>query len=98
MFDKAVTTPGPENREFTRRRALRSGRLLWQNRSCSLDCVIRDQSDGGVRIRVAAISQLPREVELHLPTDMQVRPCEVRWQRGQEVGLRFSGPAAPLEA
>ena len=59
----------------------RSGRVL--------DCVVRDLSAGGARLRVADGGAVPQEFELFLKQTGEYRPARVRWRRPTEVGIAF---------
>ena len=84
------TNSDDDNRRASlRRRTLRSARILWNGRSSTLECVIRDQSEGGARVRLTDPTPLPKQVELHFLNDNMVVACETCWSRGSEYGLRF---------
>ena len=58
------------------------------------DCVIKDVSEVGARIKLAAESAiLPKEFELILLTEAISYPVLLRWRRDAECGVEFTGPA-----
>jgi hypothetical protein len=59
----------------------RSGRVI--------DCVVRDISNKGARLKVADPSLVPQQFELFLKETGSFRPSVVRWRRGKEVGIAF---------
>ncbi len=56
----------------------------------SLDCVIRDISATGARLKVADPSQVPLAFELVARDRGIDRPAHVRWRKNNEVGVSFS--------
>ena len=57
-----------------------------------IPCVIRDLSDKGAKIVLASTHQIPGTFDLqipHLPGVEEARRCELRWQVGDIIGLRF---------
>lgn len=56
----------------------------------SLDCVIKDISATGARLKVADPSQVPGAFELVARDRGIDRPAHVRWRKNNEVGVSFS--------
>jgi hypothetical protein len=77
-------------RAAVRRRTLKAGRIVLTDRT-SLDCTIRDMSDGGARLEFPAITLLPHEFGLMVVAENVIIPCEPAWQRGLSWGVRFTG-------
>jgi hypothetical protein len=65
------------------------GKLILANGSRTLDCVILDISEGGARVSVGVLMDLPKNVYLWQPAADAVFECEVRWREAKYVGLRF---------
>ena len=62
----------------------------------SLPCVIRDISKGGVMIELAGEEPLPQKFVLDIPGNISTRRlCELAWQTGAMVGLKFLAPLMP---
>lgn len=80
---------GKSKRELARQRVLRSGKIIYDNRSCLIDCQIRDMSISGCRVRVANTLNLPGHFELQIIGVAQPRLCGVRWRTPSELGLQF---------
>lgn len=76
-------------RRHVRRRVLRRAKLVYNNGTCTLDCEIRDISDGGCRVRLGSPILLPKFLELHIQGDALERKCEIRWRSTKELGLLF---------
>ena len=85
-----------EHRSSIRRRTLKEGKVILTD-STVIDCRIRDMSDTGARLEFGALTNLPREFRLLVVSTNTVMPVSVAWQRGQLVGVYFTGPsqAAP---
>ena len=54
-----------------------------------IDCVVRDISAKGARLRVPDAGAVPSEFELLLKNSGEARPARVRWRKGVEVGVSF---------
>ena len=54
-------------------------------------CVVRDMSDNGARLALGVPGLAPAEFVLQFSPDGSVgRRCEVRWQRGGDIGVKFT--------
>src|SRR5262249_53556904 len=54
-------------------------------------CFVKDMSDTGARLALIAPGMAPREFVLQFAPDGSVgRRCQVRWQRGKEIGVQFT--------
>lgn len=78
-----------EQRGGRRQRVLLAGRLVYGDAHLTLDCAIRDLSEGGARIRLASPVLLPTQVWLIEVRSATAFSCEVTWRRAPEVGLKF---------
>jgi hypothetical protein len=83
-------TPG-DLRLSQRRRLLKDGRIVVRRGWSLIDCTIRDTSTGGARLSVQPVCDLPREFDLLYVAEGKLVPCELRWRRGDRVGVRFTG-------
>jgi hypothetical protein len=70
----------------TRRTALKGGRIVYQGGS--VECRIRNISDGGARLELTGQQLLPHTFELHI-TGMPARTCSLRWARDNLIGVQF---------
>jgi hypothetical protein len=69
-----------------RRTALKSGRIVHPGGS--VECKLRNISDGGARLEMAGQQLLPHTFELEIP-GMPTRQCSLRWAKGNLVGVQF---------
>jgi hypothetical protein len=61
-----------------------------------IECMLRDVSPSGAKLVQSIEVSLPSNFDLYFTTDGRVaRKCELAWQRGTEVGLRFIGRKVP---
>lgn len=52
------------------------------------DCVIRNLSDGGAKLEVAAVKGIPQSFELLVPGH-RPQQCRVVWRALRELGVQF---------
>ena len=75
-----------------RHRVLNGGKLILHDGQSLIDCVIRDMSDSGAKVRITIPTLLPKQIELLVVKNNMIYPAEVRWNRNSEAGLHFTGP------
>ncbi len=78
-----------EARSDSRRRTLKSGKIIFNNRQSVLDCTVRDLSKTGCRIIVASQTDMPADFELHLPGSDDRFQCQIIWRKKLEAGVKF---------
>lgn len=54
-----------------------------------VDCIIRNLSDGGAKLEVAAVAGLPNSFDLVAPGH-RPHACRVAWRALREMGVQFS--------
>jgi hypothetical protein len=54
-----------------------------------IDCVVKDISATGARLRVPDAGAVPQQFELLIKGTGEYRPAHVRWRRKAEVGVSF---------
>jgi len=83
--------PTVEGRKTVRRRVLLAGKVIYNEGTFTVDCRIRDLSDGGARIILPVGQVIPTRVVL---LDVRARiayDAEVAWMKSPEIGLKFLG-------
>lgn len=85
---------GSELRAVRRRRTLKLGTVVLSDWS-TIDCVIRDMSATGARLRFMTVTRLPAAFGVMIVDEALVYPAEKRWVRGTDVGVLFVGPPKP---
>jgi hypothetical protein len=79
----------PSNRrEQFRRTVLKGARIVFNERQSTLNCRVRDVTEGGARLDLMTQQLLPHEFEL-LMSGSPTRRCGLRWANGTFVGVRF---------
>ena len=81
-----------------RRRMLKSGVIAYNNRFCTLPCMVRDVSATGARLRVDTSVSAPDTFELIIESDGLEASAEVVWRRANELGVRFIGAPRQVAA
>jgi PilZ domain len=88
-----------DNRRSNRKRALLSGRIIFNNRCSVIDCTVRDISDTGARIAFAHPVQIPQEFELDIPKRGPAVRARVMWSNGNDHGVSFvAGSGLPANS
>lgn len=85
-----------EKRVAPRKRVLKAGTIVFNNRSSTLSCTVRDLSDTGARLRVQKGHAVPSRFELRIEVDGFEVPCTVAWKKGEDVGVVFDAPPTKL--
>jgi PilZ domain-containing protein len=84
-----MTATSDERRTLLRKRSFLQGRLYFNNRRSSLDCLVRDISDQGAKLKVSDSIAIPEFVELHIPNKDETYRAKVQWRTGFEIGVTF---------
>lgn len=77
-----------EKRANPRQRTLKGARIVFNDKSSTLDCVVRNLSEGGARLKVASVVGIPDSFSLRFE-DGRSFECRVVWRRGEELGVEF---------
>lgn len=78
-----------DERSGLRKRSLLSGKLVSEAGDVSFDCVIRDLSETGARVKLPVGFVIPDSLWLiHVVGGVAYR-VEVRWRNDRELGLSF---------
>jgi hypothetical protein len=80
-----------EKRKEQRSRTLFSAKILLPGRHAVIDCVVRDLSASGARIKVDEVAIVPVEFDLVIaaPSGERRQRCRVIWRRPTEIGVAF---------
>ena len=87
-----IPTSRPKIERAQRYRVLNGGKLIVNDGQSVIDCVIRDMSEGGAKVRLTIPTMLPKQLEMLVVKNNMLYPVEVRWNRNSEAGLQFTGP------
>ena len=86
-----------QRREYPRLRVLKGAKIVVGTSSL-LDCIVRDLTSGGARIRVPSAANLPDEFAITFDGGRTCRPCRVTWRSFGETGVEFSDPNSQPDA
>jgi PilZ domain len=78
-----------EGRIAPRRRMLKSGKIAYSERHVTIDCLVRDMSATGARLKVEGSVSAPDTFELLIPLDGLEANCQVVWRAGVDLGIKF---------
>ena len=78
-----------ERRTSTRQKSFLQGRILFNNRRSSVDCLVRDISERGAKLVFSDAVAIPDVVELYLPGKEEVHRVRLQWRKGEEIGVGF---------
>jgi PilZ domain len=78
-----------ERRSLSRQKSFLQGRIYFNNRRSTVDCLIRDYSDTGARLKFSETIAVPEVIELFIPNKEEIHRARVEWRSGNEMGVSF---------
>jgi len=90
----AQNNAAAHQRKHQRIRVLKGARLHFHNKLVSIDCMMRDLSAGGARLRLNGPVGLPDHFDVLLNCSGDSFPARLVWRRGNEAGVAFEKMAA----
>jgi hypothetical protein len=88
-MDRVMSDVMSERRTQARTKSFLQGRLYFNHRRSSVDCVIRDLTANGARLKFSGAVATPDIVELHIPSKDETFRAHIIWRVGDELGLCF---------
>lgn len=86
-----------ERRRAPRLRSLLGGRVSFNQRNSTLDCVVRNLSEDGALLVVSDAVALPNAFDLDIARQQRSYIARIRWRHGERVGVAFeTQPAADI--
>jgi hypothetical protein len=82
-----------ERRSITRRRSYLGGRMIFKDAHVTVDCLVRDFTDSGVRVECPPDVLLPRELDIAIDSKGVQAQARVIWRQGHQLGLAFETEA-----
>lgn len=79
-----------ERRSASRYKSFLQGRIFFNNRRSSIDCLIRDFSDSGAKLKFDSMISVPDMVELFIPSKEETYRARVAWRSTDELGVSFN--------
>jgi hypothetical protein len=77
-----------DRRNRARMRALKSARIVFNNRWSIIDCTVRNLSDTGCCLQVGDPVGVPDKFELEVGG--ATHSCQVVWRKDSRVGVQFA--------
>lgn len=84
----------PERRKTPRLRSLLGGRVVFNQRNSSLDCVVRNISEEGALLLLSDSVALPSAFDLEIMQRQRAYSARVRWRDRDRIGVVFDAPEA----
>jgi hypothetical protein len=79
-----------ERRAQVRHKTFMKGRIYFNNRLSSMDCILRDITPGGSRLEISDSVALPDVFELFIPSRNEYFNARVEWRKEGRVGVSWS--------
>jgi hypothetical protein len=80
-----------ERRLLPRQQTRKVGRIAFNRASSTINCTMRDHSNGGARLEVASVLGIPNTFELRLEGH-SVRSGRIVWRKADAIGIEFVSP------
>jgi len=82
-----------EKRANRRQKTLLHGFVYYDGSPCAVECVVREVSEAGARLKFELPPAPAESFELDIPLRGRKLRAEVKWQRGNEMGVTFEDSA-----
>jgi hypothetical protein len=80
-----------ESRRNQRQRTLKDGKIIFNENRSVINCIVRDVSPTGAKLKLSASTELPPEFKLLLVSENLIAPVACVWRKGDLVGVHFLG-------
>ena len=84
-----------EQRKQRRQRVLKEGKIVSSDMNRVIDVKIREMSESGALVHLPANVVLPDNFNLLIVSERLLYPAEMRWRKGEAMGLEFNGEPRP---
>jgi hypothetical protein len=78
-----------ERRAIVRQKSLLQARIYLNHRRSSIDCVLRDATKTGGRLKLHESTALPKFFEIYVPSKGRYLQARAVWHRGHYVGVSW---------
>src|SRR5262245_61117803 len=76
-------------RVSARQKSFLQGRIYFNNRRSTVECLIRDLSASGAKLRYSDAVVVPDLIELYILAKDETYRGRIQWRQGDEVGVAF---------
>jgi PilZ domain len=78
-----------ERRKSARSRCLLGARVVFNARSSTMSCTLKNYSEDGALLKFGETPYIPDQLEIVLDNRRSLMPVQVAWRRGDTVGIAF---------
>jgi hypothetical protein len=79
-----------ERRALGRHKTFIKGRIYFNNRLSSADCIVRDVTTNGARLECSENVTLPDVFELYIPNRDEYFHARVTWRKSSNLGVSWT--------
>lgn len=80
-----------EHRTKYRTRTLKGAKIIFNDGSCVIDCMLRNTSATGACIEIPSLAGIPDRFTLLVKPDSIHHECRVAWKSATRMGVAFIG-------
>jgi hypothetical protein len=84
-----------ERRSTPRQKSFIRGRVLFDHRRLSRDCIVRDFSKIGARLAFSEATSLPDAFEVYVPSKDEYLQAHAKWHKGNDIGIAWALEEVP---
>ena len=85
-----------ERRQSARARVIYSGVIAFDARRATMNCVVRNFSEDGVKVEFDNTALLPEDIDLLIAKKSRAFIAKIIWRNEREAGLAFRSNGANL--
>lgn len=78
-----------ERRMSARKRVLKTGRIIFNDKRSTIDCTIRNLTPSGALLVVKSLIGIPPHFDLSVDSDATHHKASVIWKRDNQLGVKF---------
>lgn len=78
-----------ERRKSTRNRSLLGARVVFNARSSTMSCTVKNYSEDGALLKFGETPYVPDMIEIILDNRNTLMPAQIVWRKGATVGIAF---------
>jgi hypothetical protein len=78
-----------EKRDAARKKSFLRGLVYFGNSPSATDCLVRDISETGARLKFSSPPASTDNLDLHIPVKGSTFHATVSWRNGDEIGVSF---------
>jgi len=87
-----------ERRDALRQKSLLRGIVYFNGGNCAVECIVRDVSETGARLKFQRPPTAANVLDLHIPNKGQRLRANVRWHQNDEIGVAFESTLISSES